>query len=91
MYAPPPAKSGGAGTWWESQSVLCNCLMPCNDRWIIVIKAFIRVEIRFENGSVNCLKRRGRKESCQPASQMENIYSDSIEMVFDLRPHVTGG
>lgn len=55
--------------WRENQSALCNCLMPCNDRWIIVIKAFIRIKICFENGSVNCLKPRGRKGislTCKP-------------------------
>lgn len=58
----PPAESGGEGSRRESQSVLCNCLMPCNDRWITVIKAFIRIKICFENGSVNCLKLQSRKE-----------------------------
>lgn len=69
MCAPPPAESGGEGSWRESQSALCNCLMPCNDRWIIVIKAFIRIKICFETGSVNCLKPRGRRgilRTCRP-------------------------
>lgn len=53
---PSPCQERRECSWWESQSVLCNCLMPCNDRWIIAVKAFIRIEVCFENGSVNCLK-----------------------------------
>lgn len=46
-----------------SQQALCNCLMLCNDRCIMVIKAFIRIKICFENGSINCLKRRGSRKT----------------------------
>lgn len=85
MCSPPPAKSTGEGAWWESQFVLCNCLMPCNDSWIIVIKAFIRVEICFENGSINCLKLRGRKGillTCKPNGKyLQRLHWDGFWVV----------
>lgn len=74
MRAPPPPPARGEGTVSrrESRAVLCNCLMLCNDRWIIVIKAFIRIQLCFGNGSVKCLKLRGREgivRTCEPSGK----------------------
>lgn len=80
---PSPAGSRGEGVRWERQAEPCNCLMLWNDRWIIAIKALMRMEsaLRMEVYVVQHCE--VEKLSCLPADRGENVGSNPTGMVSD--------